>query len=172
MAASPSRIPENIDVRRPESQPFIDVPVSVSGLGVIFCPAFLCDRGADLLHHIRVKRCRHPDCLREHSGSSCPGHPVQRLIPPVIGRDSQPLDRRRVKTQLRSLLLQRHSADQFRRSFPCFFSLHDQAASTSRETFSSSLFMAVTTSSGDIISRFIVFGFLVSVVMVLLLLLG
>ena len=49
-------------------------------------------------------------------GGSIPRHAVQRLAPPVVGRNVEPGNGSRLVHQLRGLLLQRHSADQVRRA--------------------------------------------------------
>ena len=96
MSSSPSGIPENIYVRRPEGKPFINIPVIMPGIFIIFGSSFRCHRIPDCFQQFVVKGCRHGDCLREagcHTGSC---HPVKSLVPPVIGRDSQSGDCRRI----------------------------------------------------------------------------
>ena len=53
------------------------------------------------------------------------GYAVERLVPPVVGRNAQPVNGRRVVAQLAGSLLHRHLDDQRRCLLPCLFAVHD-----------------------------------------------
>ena len=108
VSPAPSGIPENIDVRAPYRQPLVDVPIPMAALPVVLGPRLVRDHAADFLLHILVKHGGHADRLRKHRGRAGPGHTVQRFVPPVVGRNPQPRNRRRVILQLGGLLLQGH----------------------------------------------------------------
>ena len=122
--ASPPGIAENIDVRRPHCQAVIYVPVSFCQEGIIFCPRFCGNGVCNLLQKFIVKHGGHPNGLRKACRSSAASKPVQRFIPPVVFRDAQPFDGRRVKPQLASLFLDGHFRDKLFRLFSGFFSSH------------------------------------------------
>ena len=61
---------------------------------------------------VGVPHRRQADRLREHRGDAGARDAVQALVPPVVGGDAQPLDRRRLVQHLRRLLGERHAPDQ------------------------------------------------------------
>ena len=124
VASAPARIAENIHVRCPERKSLINVAVAAAALEVVLCSSFVCDDAADLLQRFLVKGRCHADRLREHRGNARARDPVQCLIPPVVRRNPQPLDRGCVKTQLRGLLLDGHLPDELLGALSCFFSGH------------------------------------------------
>ena len=113
MPSSPSGVPENIHVRRPEGQSLVNVPVAVPGGFVVLGASLRRHRVSDPAQQAVVKGRRHPDGLREAGCHSRSRHAVQRLVPPVVRRDPEPWDRRRVIPELGSLFLQRHLRYQF-----------------------------------------------------------
>ena len=114
---APAGVPENIHIGRPESKPLIDIPVSCFFLRVILRPGLLPDDFRHFPVQILVKGGGNADCLRKYRGRPSPCNAVQRLIPPVIGRDSQPLDCRRIVKSLAYLFLQCHLCHQRGGSF-------------------------------------------------------
>ena len=112
VAAAPARVAEDVDVRRPEGQPLVDVAVALAHALVVLGAALGGDDGADLLHKVCVEHGGHGDGLREHGGRARARHAVQRLVPPVIGGYAQPLDGRGCVDHLAGLFLQRHAGDQ------------------------------------------------------------
>ena len=108
VASAPSGIAEDVDVRGPERQPLVDVPVALCGCGIVLRPSL---RRADLrlvVDEVRVERRGHGYRLREHRGRAGPGHPVERLVPPVVGGNPKPLDRRCIEDELPCGLFNRH----------------------------------------------------------------
>ena len=73
--------------------------------GVVFRPAL----GGDGVRHFAdqgaVEGGGHADGLGKHGGHSRPGHPVQRLVPVVVGADAEPGDGGGVVGELEHLLL-------------------------------------------------------------------
>ena len=70
------------------------------------------DRVGDAAHERLVERRGEADRLREHRGLPGARHAVQRLAPPVIGRDAEARDRGRVRDELADLLGGRHARHQ------------------------------------------------------------
>ena len=70
MPSAPSRITEDIDIRRPEGQPLVNIAVTVLYGSVVFCARFLCNDIPCLFHQLRVPCCGKPDGLREHRTQS------------------------------------------------------------------------------------------------------
>ena len=124
--ASPAGIAEDVHVGRPHRQPVVDIPVPLGREGVVLGSGLRCDRRGDLLQQLLVEHGRHADRLREARGRAGAGQPVQGFVPPVVSRDAQALDRRRVKAELRGHLLDRHAADELLRFSFCLFSRHGQ----------------------------------------------
>ena len=91
---APPGIPEQVHIRAPEGQALINVMIAVFLGFIVLGPSLGGDHLRDALHQFIVKAGRQPDCLRKHRGQSCPGHAVERLVPPVIAGDSQPFDGR------------------------------------------------------------------------------
>ena len=108
LAAAPARVSENVDVRRPEVQAFEDVAVARAYRLRMLDAAF----GADRLGH-------GVNCRRVEGGGqpNRPGklgraihlHAVQRLAPPVVGRNLEARNRASLIHQLRRLFLERHA---------------------------------------------------------------
>ena len=65
-----------------------------------------------VVHQAGIPGGRHADGLREHRGITGARHAVQRLAPPVVGRNAEPGDGRRGVLHLPDLLFQRHARDQ------------------------------------------------------------
>ena len=124
VSAAPAWIPENVDVRRPHGQPVIDIPVSFCRQGVILCSRFGGDRIGDLFQQSVIEHGRHANGLWEACCRAAAGQPVQRFIPPVVCRDPEPLNGRRVKTQLPCPLFHRHAADKLFCLSAGFFTCH------------------------------------------------
>ena len=125
VAAAPAGIAEDVDVGRPEGQALVDVPVAVAGGGVVLGAALGGGHVAQLLHQRGVEGGSHADGLGPHGSGARPGHPVERLVPPVVRGHAQPVNGRRVVAQLAGSLLHRHLADQCRCLLPCLFAVHD-----------------------------------------------
>ena len=120
MSPSPARVTKNVDVRAPDGQAFIDIPVSVAALSVVFCPRLIRNNVSDFLLKVLIKHGSQADGLRKNRGGTGTGNTVKHFIPPVIGRNSKPRDRGCVIFQLRGFLLKRHAAYQLF-GFGCCF---------------------------------------------------
>ena len=113
MSAAPAGIPEDVDVRTPYGEPFIDIPVAETALPVVFRARFIGNGRSDLFLEVFVKHGGQADCLRKNRRGTCPGDPVQRFIPPVVGRNTQARDCGCVISELGRFFLQCHSGYQF-----------------------------------------------------------
>ena len=108
MAAAPSRVTKDIDVRAPEGQSLVDVPIALGGLSVVLGPALRGDRIAHFPVKILIEDRSKSDGLWEDGGGASTGHAVQRFIPPVVCRNAEALDGRCIIAQLGGLFLQGH----------------------------------------------------------------
>ena len=124
LAAAPAGIAENVDVRAPEGEALVNIPVAVGGGGVVLGAALGGGDAAQLFDQLVVKGCAQADGLGEHRRRAGAGHPVQGFVPPVILRHVQPRDRRGIVNQLGRRFLQGHAADQGFRLLSCCFAVH------------------------------------------------
>ena len=129
MPSAPAGITENVDVRAPHGQALVNVAVAMRRLPVVLRARFGAD---DACHHfveVLVENRRQTNRLREHRRRARARHAVQGFIPPVICRNAQPRNGRRVKTELGGLLLQRHLRNQLVRQSACFITIHHRNVS-------------------------------------------
>ena len=111
-AASPARVAEQVDVGGPESKPLVDVRVAFH-CGQAVLDARLITHGCKHLIQQRfIERCRHAHRLREYGGAAVAGHPVQGLVPPVVGLDAQPGNGLGLVLHQRTLFFQREPFQQ------------------------------------------------------------
>ena len=122
--AAPARVAEDVDVRGPEGQPVVDIPVFACRDCVVLGAALGGRNIAELFEQGVVKHGCQTDGLREAGGGAAARHAVQGFVPPVVGRNTQTLDGGRVIAQLACFLLQRHPGHQGLRLFSCFFTIH------------------------------------------------
>ncbi len=111
LAASPARIAKDIDVGRPERQSVVDAVIAFALRLVVLGAGF---GGNDLglaTHEINVPGSCHGDGLRKHRRVARARHAVQRLVPPIVGRDAQPGNGRSGVLHLQDLLLERQARD-------------------------------------------------------------
>ena len=94
MASSPAGVTENIHIGRPESQSFVNIPVSMFGILIVLCAAFCGYDIAHLFHFLIVESRSHTDSLGEHGSHTGPCHAVQGFIPVIISRHIQAFYRR------------------------------------------------------------------------------
>ena len=76
VSPAPAGVPEDVDVRRPEGQPVIDVPISQGGQGVVLGPALRGRQVAQPFQPLVVEHGRQADGLGEAGGAAAPGHTV------------------------------------------------------------------------------------------------
>ena len=129
VAPAPAGVAEDVHVGGPEGQPLVDVPIAVGRGGVVLGPAL---GGGDVAQppgQLRVEPRRDADGLGIAGGHARPGHAVQRLVPPVVGRYAQPFDGRRVKSQLARRLVHRHLRHQRLRLRSGLISVHGMHSS-------------------------------------------
>ena len=113
LSTSPSWIAEDVDVRCPIGQAAVDL-TRLATLQVFVKERTSLRRGdvAHLLQSLRIERSRHTDGLRK----DCyllfrTSYPMQRLVPPVIGRNTQPGHSGCLMFHQLNLLLQRQAGD-------------------------------------------------------------
>ena len=92
---APTRIPEYVDVRGPESQPgVLDALTGLDCAGkAIFDPGLITDGSENLLNELGIERGCHADRHRIHGGVAITSHSMKSLVPPVVGRNSKAWNR-------------------------------------------------------------------------------
>ena len=110
LAAPPARIAEDVQIRRPEIQPHAD-EVSMANLLVVLGAGLGSDRRRQVLNQGRIEACPQPDRLGKYRCRSL-RHAMQRLAPPVIGRDLESRYGRCDMHHLGGFFLEGHAADQ------------------------------------------------------------
>jgi hypothetical protein len=113
LSPAPAGVAENVDVRCPERQAEVLLAAVPFAIGLVMLgPAFGGDGVGDFLHEAFVPHGRQRDRLRKHRRHARPANTVQTLVPPVVRRNTQPLDGRREVHHLADLFLQRHPRHQ------------------------------------------------------------
>lgn len=100
VTAAPSRITEDIYVRRPESQTFVNVAIALGRLHIVLCAGFRGDHFRDSLEIFLIEHRSQADGLRKHGSGTGARHAMERLVPPVIGGNVQSRDSRGLKAKL------------------------------------------------------------------------
>ena len=100
LPSAPARVTEQVDIRRPEREALINIAVAVLRSFVILRAGLRRNDIADFSDHLRVKHARHSNGLRKHRRRAGARHAVQRFVPPVVRRNAQPFNGRRIKFQL------------------------------------------------------------------------
>ena len=109
LSAPPARIAEYVYVGCPERQSAILFHgVRTLGLGILGT-RLVARRRKHLIYQLVVPRCGHTYCHRKHCGSTVACHSVQRLVPPLELRYSEPRYGRRIVHHQRYFLLYRQS---------------------------------------------------------------
>ena len=114
LPASPAWIAEQVDVRRPEREALIAAVAVVAQVLVVLRPPLVRDHRRLARDERGVPGGRHADRLRKHRREPRPRDAVERLVPPVVGRDAEPRDRGCDVDHLRDLLFERHAPDEIR----------------------------------------------------------
>ena len=124
MSTSPPRIPEDIHIRRPECESFVDIPVIFCRISIVFGSSFHRNGIRHLSYKFCIKGGSHSDCLRKHGCLACPCHTMQSFVPPVISRNSKTRNCRCIISQLAGFFFKRHLRYQSFCFFSRFFSVH------------------------------------------------
>ena len=112
LAATPARIAEDIDIRRPEIEPLEKQVCAFFAHRLFMLDATLdADDPGHLVNGRRVEGGRQSDRLWKFCHAIV-NHAVQRLAPPVVGGDIESGNGAGLVDQLRGFLFQRHTADQ------------------------------------------------------------
>src|SRR5947207_5472215 len=114
LAASPPRVAEQVDVGRPDGEALIPLVLAPAHVVLMFRAKLVGDDGGHAEHEARVPRRGEADGLWKHGREPRARDAVQPLVPPVVLRDPQALDRRRTVHHLGDFLLERHAPDQVR----------------------------------------------------------
>src|SRR5215212_5827459 len=70
LPAPPTRIAENIHIRRPEVKPLVLIGITIpTQCGMIFGTSFIANSGGDLMNQFLIPSCGHANCLREDGGA-------------------------------------------------------------------------------------------------------
>jgi len=112
LAASPTRIAKNIDIRRPEGEAVIAASVSMLDGVVIFGPRFRGNHIGDTMDQICIPSGCEADGLGKDGCIPRPRHAVQALVPPVVRRNAEAGNCWRHVLHLRDLLFQGHARNQ------------------------------------------------------------
>ena len=121
MTTSPAGVPKDIDVGGPGGEPLIDLCPAKFLVFIVLGPHFIGNRHSHLVHQRGVKAGSHGNGLGEYRSGSGSGHAVERLVPPVVFRNSQPFNGRSVEFHLSAFFRQCHLRDQlFGAFFGCF----------------------------------------------------
>ena len=124
VSAPPAGVPEDVDVGRPHREPVVDIPVSLRGEGVVLGSGLGGDRGGNGLQQLVVKHGGHADGLREARGGAAAGQAVEGFVPPVVGRNAEPFNGRRVEAELPGHFFHRHAVHQPDGQFSCLRAGH------------------------------------------------
>ena len=111
-AASPARVAEQVDVGGPEGKPLVDVRAAFHCGQAVFDTRLIAHDRKHLIQQRFIERCRHAHRLREYGGAAVAGHPVQGLVPPVVGLDAQPGNGLGLVLHQRTLFFQREPFQQ------------------------------------------------------------
>src|SRR5258708_16905587 len=112
LAASPSRIAENVDVWGPECQAVVPAGVSLPLGLVITRPRLGPDSLAFSMKQPRIPGGGHTNGLREHGGFSAACYAMQCLAPILVGGNSESGDGGRIILHPAQLLIEGHSTHQ------------------------------------------------------------
>ena len=99
---APSRISENIYIRRPERETFINTVILIFLALVEFCPRLGWNNIGTDSYGVLIKGWRHAYCLRKYGCNTCSCNAVQALVPPVILLDVESVNSLCRITHLRS----------------------------------------------------------------------
>ena len=92
LAASPTRIAEDVDVGRPEGETVVASGTVVEDGVVVFAAGFGGDDVSDAVEEVDVPCGGEADGLREDSGRAGASDAVETFVPPVIGGNVQARD--------------------------------------------------------------------------------
>ena len=112
LAAPPTWVAKNVDVRGPESEPLVLLPAALTDRLVVLGAGFIGNRRGHLPDQIHIPCGRHADGLRKNRSPSVPRHSVKCLVPPIVSRDTETLNGCRVITKLGAFLEQRKPSNQ------------------------------------------------------------
>ena len=111
LSAAPARITENVEIGRPEIQASHNADVPLARVLDVLDAALNANLRCHGMNSRCIERRRKPDRLRIFSNSLV-DDPVKGFAPPLVRRNLQPRDGRRVILHLRSFLRERHTANQ------------------------------------------------------------
>src|ERR1035441_8791547 len=103
-ASAPARVAHQVDVGRPEGEALVHAPLAAPLELVVLGGSLVGDRRGHAENESGIPSGSQADGLREHRGAAGGGHAVEAFAPPVVGRDGEPLDGRRLIHHLRDLL--------------------------------------------------------------------
>ena len=96
LSASPTRVTEDIHVRCPKSQSLTTYPSAAFPMCImIFGTGLITDNRKHIFYQLIIKSGSHSHCNGKYRSYSGTGYSVQRLVPPVVMGNTQPLHRER-----------------------------------------------------------------------------
>src|SRR5215211_2002977 len=110
LTASPPRVAKDVDVGRPKSQTIKTLTLIVFNSVVILSAGFIGNSSRDCPDQFLIPRSTEPNRLRENCSCSCIRDSMEGFIPPVVSRNSKPVDCCRLIHHLRDLLFDRKTA--------------------------------------------------------------
>ena len=112
LAASPSWIAEDVDIRRPVGDPVENATIAFTPCLIELRASLIGDHVAHLAQDFRIPRRSNTDRLRKYGRSAGARNAVQCLVPRLVFGDAEPRDSRCPVFELRRLLFERHPADE------------------------------------------------------------
>ena len=109
LPASPSRVAEQVDVRRPDGETLISLVLAPAQIVVMLGAELVGNDRGHAKHQAVVPGRGEADRLRKDRRESRSRHAVETFVPPVVLRDSKTLDRGRPVHHLGDFLLERHA---------------------------------------------------------------
>ncbi len=117
LSAAPTRIAEDVDVWRPESEAVKDAMIAFALCLVVLGARLSGDDITHTVHDGRVPGRGHTDRLRKHGGVAGAGDPVKGLVPGLVVGDSEPRNCSGPVFKLCRFFIQSHAAHQIMSAF-------------------------------------------------------
>ena len=89
LPAAPAWIAKDIDIRRPEVEPFVNVVPSGADCLIVFGPGFNANDSSHVMDQGRIKSGGKADRFGKYRSGSSASNSVQSLAPPIVSRNLQ-----------------------------------------------------------------------------------
>ncbi len=124
LSASPARIAENVDIRRPKSKSLVDVVIFMLVVLVEFYSCFGGDHIGNCVNPCRIKGCGKRDCVWEYRCRAASCYAMGAFIPPVVCMNSQSFDGGRIVQELGDFFLNGHFCNELFCALVCPCPVH------------------------------------------------